>query len=55
MIPMKIFLKLINLKIENYTGWLKLAVEDIASKFTETSDNYNRLMKIIILNDKKEG
>lgn len=51
MIPMKIFLLLINSKIGKYVGWLKIAIEDIVSKYTESNDSYNRLKKIIKLNE----
>lgn len=38
MIPMKIFLNLINSKFEDYPGWMKIAIEDIVHKYTEQND-----------------
>ena len=49
MIPLKIFLQLINSQFEDYPGWMKIALEDIVNKYTEQS--YNRLKKVILLNE----
>jgi len=51
MIPMRIFLMLINSNFEDYPGWMKIALEDIVNKYTEQSDSYNRLKKVILLNE----